>query len=215
MGFLQNRNNLLFTGITLLVATINLLLVIYVAPLNELEGWGRKIFYYHVPLAWNASLAFIACTYCSIMFLKNKNKIWDLRAMSWAESGTLYALLVVITGPIWAKLAWGVSWRWEPMLTTTSVIILIYIAYFMVREFSLNKEKGARFSAIISILAFINLPIIYYSVDFWSPEMQLHPQRNNLDYGTRSIFYFSLFSFTMLLFNAVKYRIFLDNKVDK
>ena len=149
------------------------------------------------------------------MFLKNKNKIWDLRAMSWAESGTLYALLVVITGPIWAKLAWGVSWRWEPRLTTTSVIILIYIAYFMVREFSLNKEKGARFSSIISILAFVNLPIIYYSVDFWSPEMQLHPQRNNLDYGTRSIFYFSLFSFTMLLFNAVKYRIFLDNKGDK
>ena len=149
------------------------------------------------------------------MYLKNKKQSWNIKAVSWAESGTLYALLVVVTGPIWAKLAWGVSWRWEPRLTTTTIIILIYISYFMIREFSINSEKGSRLSAIISILAFINLPIIYYSVDFWSPEMQLHPQRNNLDYGTQRIFYFSLFSFTLILFNTVVYRIFLDNRKEE
>ncbi|OUW61450.1 MAG: hypothetical protein CBD58_03150 [bacterium TMED198] len=212
MAFLQNKKNFFLTVFTILIAIINLLLIIYVAPLNDLEGWGRKIFYYHVPLAWNASLAFVVCTYYSLVFLKTKNKNSDIKAMSWAESGTIYALLVVVTGPIWAKLAWGVSWRWEPRLTTTTVVILIYIAYFMIREFSLNKEKGAKLAAVISILAFTTLPLIYYSVDFWSPEMQLHPQRNNLGYGTKSIFYFSLFSFTLLLLNAVKYRVFLEKK---
>ena len=215
MIFLNNKKNLVLTISTILIAITNLLLIIYVAPLDEVEGWGRKIFYYHVPLAWNASLAFIACTFCSIMYLKNKKQSWDIKAVSWAESGTLYALLVVVTGPIWAKLAWGVSWRWEPRLTTTTIIILIYISYFMIREFSINSEKGSRLSAIISILAFINLPIIYYSVDFWSPEMQLHPQRNNLDYGTQKNFYFSLFSFTLILFNTVLYRIFLDKRKEE
>ena len=173
------------------------------------QEWAQRIFYYHVPLAWNAFLAYFTVMVCSILYLIGRNQDWDFRARAAAEVGTLFTLLILLTGPIWARPIWGKVWTWEPRLTTTLVLLLIYIGYFMIREFGGAYERSSRYAAIIGILAFIDVPIVYYAVDFWSPEAQSHPQR---DMGGHSdaifrIFMFSLFSFTLLLINLFKYRL--------
>ena len=84
--------------------------------------------------------------------------------------------LVLITGPIWAKPAWGHYWPWEPRLTTSLVLFLTYMGYFMIREYGGNPEQTSKYSAVVSIIAFLNVPLIFISVKFWLPEMQSHPQ---------------------------------------
>ena len=203
----------LLTPIAGIIAGLNLLLIIFYSPLVPEQEWAQKIFYYHVPLAWNFFLAYLITMIYSGFYLKTRDEKYDVSALAWAETGTLFCLLVLITGPIWATPIWGKPWTWEPRLTSTLVIFLIYLVYFMVREFSDTREKAIRFSAIISILAFIDVPIIYFAVDMWAPELQAHPARTTILESSEIIqrlFIFSLFSFTLLLLALAQYRKNID-----
>jgi len=166
--FIKVKSNLVLTIITMLFTVVNLWLIIVKSPLVPDQEWAQKIFYYHVPLAWNFFIAYLIAMIYSVKYLINRDDYSDIVAMVWAEIGTMFCLLVLITGPIWATPIWGKPWTWEPRLTTTLLIFLTYIIYFMVREFSGTTEQGARHGAIISILAFIDVPIIYFAVDMWS-----------------------------------------------
>ena len=93
-----------------------------------------------------------------------------------AEIGTIFTALVLITGPIWATPIWGTPWVWEPRLITTLVLFLIYIGYFIMRNIGLYRQRAALVCAIIGIIAFLDIPIIFASVNFWAAEIQSHPQ---------------------------------------
>lgn len=210
----MNLLNKILVPFSLILAIVNLILIIFYSPLVPEQEWAQKIFYYHVPLAWNFFFAYLMAMIYSGLFLKTRNEKYDIAALAWAETGTLFCLLVLITGPIWATPIWGKPWTWEPRLTSTLIIFLIYMIYFMVREFSDSHEKGMRFAAIISILAFMDVPIIYYAVDMWAPELQAHPSRTTISESSeiiQKLFYFSLVSFTLLLAALVQFRI----KVEK
>mgnify|MGYP002527614843 CR=1 FL=1 len=84
-----------------------------------------------------------------ILFLTKKDKVWDHRGLAFAEVGTLFMFLVLTTGPIWAKPAWGIFWPWEPRLTTSLVLFLIFLGYFMLRGFGGNPEQVSRYAAVI------------------------------------------------------------------
>ena len=137
---------------------------------------AQKIFYYHVPSAWVAGLAYLIVMFAGVLYLIKKEEKWDHLGLASAELGTLFCALVLITGPIWAKPIWGAPWSWEPRLTTVLIMFLIYIGYFMVRNFGDEGERTRRISAVIGLAAFINVPIIYLSVKFWAADAQLHPQ---------------------------------------
>jgi len=216
--FFKVKSNFILTGITVLFSIINLWLIFNKSPMVAEQEWAQKIFYYHVPLAWNFFIAYLIAMIYSVRYLIKRDEKYDVFAMVWAEIGTIFCMLVLITGPIWATPIWGKPWTWEPRLTTTLLIFLTYIIYFMVREFSGTTEKGARLGAIISILAFVDVPIIYFAVDMWSPETQAHPGRNTISESSnliQNLFLISLVNFSLILFNIAKIRIYIENKLRK
>lgn len=198
------KNNQIRMGfiLVLILMVINLLNILYNSPLHPIQQWAQKIFYYHVPCAWVAFLSFFIVLIAGIMFLKTKDFKYDRLGLAAAEVGTFFTVLVLITGPIWASAIWGKAWTWEPRLTTTFILFLIYIGYFMLREFGGAPERVARYAAILGIIAFIDVPIIFISVRFWSPEVQSHPQVEmaHQPTGIMATFFFSLFTFTVMYF---------------
>tara|TARA_B100000003_G_scaffold185952_1_gene180556 strand:- start:278 stop:940 length:663 start_codon:yes stop_codon:yes gene_type:complete len=209
--FFNQKNNLIFATIAGLLAIIHITIVFTLDPPNLAQGVFGNIFYIHVPVAWTAFLLYFFVMVSGIVYLINQNKIWDHRGLAFAEVGTLFMFFVLTTGPIWAKPAWGYFWPWEPRLTTSLVLFLIFLGYFMLREFGGNSEQVSRYAAVLGILAFIDVPLIFFSVKFWLPEMQSHPQvgqyfdSENLMPTILIIFSFIVFIFISTL--MVKFRI--------
>jgi heme exporter protein C len=144
------------------------------APEDELQGAMQRIFYIHVPSAWICFVAFGVTFASSIAYLSSRKEKWDTVAASSAEIGTLFTTVVLVTGMMWGHAIWGVYWTWEPRLTSFLVLWLMYLGYLAVRAYVPDPARRARFSAVIGIIAFIDVPIIYLSVNWWRT---LHPQQ--------------------------------------
>ncbi len=142
------------------------------APTERTMGDVQRIFYFHVPSAWASFLAFFIVCIAGIAFLKSGNEKWDKMALASAEIGVLFITLVLLTGPMWAKPVWNTYWSWDARLTTSFVLWLIYIAYLMIRQFTADNERGARFAAVFGIIGFVDVPIVYMSIRWWRT---LHP----------------------------------------
>jgi len=172
------------------------------------QHWAQKIFYIHVPVAWSGFLCYFIVMISGVIFLAKKNYYFDRLGQAAAELGSMFTSLVLITGPIWATPIWGKPWIWEPRLTTTLILFLIYIGYFMLREFGGHPERVSRYAAVLGIIAFIDVPIIFLSVKFWSPEIQSHPQvkMSSQVGGILQPFFFSLAAFTILVILMLRYR---------
>ena len=213
MNFFSLKQNIFHTLIVLILSLIHIFIVIKLEPLNKSQGIFGNIFYIHVPVAWTAFILYFLVMLSSILFLIKRDKIWDFRAYALAEIGTIFMALVLITGPIWAKPAWGYYWPWEPRLTTSLVLFLTYLGYFMIREYGGNPEQTSKYSAVVSIIAFLNVPLIFISVKFWLPEMQSHPQVGQYFSSDNLLptylIIFSLLVFIIIASLMVRYRIFL------
>ena len=144
------------------------------APEDELQGAMQRIFYIHVPSAWICFVGFGVTFASSIAYLSSRKERWDTIAASSAEIGTLFTTVVLATGMMWGHAIWGVYWTWEPRLTSFLVLWLMYLGYLAVRSYVPDPARRARFSAVIGIIAFIDVPIIYLSVNWWRT---LHPQQ--------------------------------------
>ena len=213
MNFLDKKINLTHAITSFLLSCIHIYIVLTLKPLNIAQGTFGNIFYVHVPIAWTAFILYFFVMICSVFYLINKKNIWDNIAYAFAEIGTIFMALVLITGPIWAKPAWGYFWPWEPRLTTSLVLFIIYIGYFMLREFGGSPEQTSKYSSVLGIIAFLNVPLIFISVKFWLPEMQSHPQVGQY-FDTSNLIpkYLIIFSFITFLFTSslmVRYRIHL------
>ena len=213
MKFFSLKQNIFHTLIVLVLSLIHIFIVIKLEPLNKSQGIFGNIFYIHIPVAWTAFILYFLVMLSSILFLIKRDKIWDFRAYALAEIGTIFMALVLITGPIWAKPAWGYYWPWEPRLTTSLVLFLTYMGYFMIREYGGNPEQTSKYSAVVSIIAFLNVPLIFISVKFWLPEMQSHPQVGQYFSSDNLLptylIIFSLLVFIIIASLMVRYRIFL------
>lgn len=210
--YFKSSNNLYLLLFAITIFTINIVNIVFNTPMIADQHWAQKIFYVHVPSAWVGFLSYFIVMIAGLMLLIKKNDAWDDIVVSAAELGTLFMGLVLITGPIWARPIWGTFWIWEPRLTTTLILFLYYIGFFMFRSFGGNIERVRRQSAILGILAFVNVPIVFLSVQFWEPEIQSHPQ---VEMGSQPpeilySFLFSLASFTLLFFVMLRYRTFLQ-----
>ena len=176
MSFLALRVNKIHFLLAAFLSGINIFLILTIAPQNQLQPDFGNIFYIHVPVAWTAFIGYLLVMIFSILFLWKQGQTWDHFALASAEAGTIFMFLVLITGPIWAKPAWGHFWVWEPRLTTSLVLFLIFLGYFMLREFGGNPEQVSRYAAVLGIIAFLDVPLIFLSVKLWLPELQSHPQ---------------------------------------
>ena len=157
---------------------LSLAAIFLYAPTEREMGDVQRIFYFHVPAAMTAFAAFFVVFIASIAYLKTREVRWDRVAIAAAELGVLFSTINLVTGPLWAKPVWGVYWRWEPRLTTMLITFAMYIAYLMVRAYASGQgDQMRRFASVLGIVAFVNIPLVHYSVDLWLPEQQLHPQR--------------------------------------
>lgn len=160
---------LLLVFISMLAA---LFLVFLYVPTEETMGAIQRIFYFHVPLAWLAFLAFLIVFICSIQYLRKEDKKWDRVARASAEIGIVFTTLVLITGPIWAKPVWGAWWTWDARLTTTLLLWFIYIGYLVIGSYAEEESRGARYAAIVGIIGFMDVPIVALAIVLWRSQ---HP----------------------------------------
>jgi heme exporter protein C len=209
MKFINARINQIGLGLLLLALAIDLYIIVFHTPMIPQQHWAQKIFYVHVPVAWTAFMSYFMVMVGGIAFLTTRNMKWDRFGQAAAEIGTLFMSLVLVTGPIWARPIWGKPWVWEPRLTTSLILFLIYVGYFMLREFGGHPERIARYAAVLGIIAFIDVPIIFLSVKFWAPEIQSHPQVEMAKQqgGILAPFFFSLAVFTVLYVFMMRLRI--------
>ena len=126
-----------------------------------------RIMYIHVPVAIACYLAFFVTALASAMYLWKRTEGWDAIAVASAEVGVVFTVLTLVTGSIWGKIAWGTWWEWDARLTSTLLLLLVYIGYLALRAAILDPAVRAKRAAIVGLLAFVNVPIVHYSVDWW------------------------------------------------
>ena len=180
----------------------------FYAPEDLAQGPVQRVFYPHVGSAWVAGLAFFAVFVSSIAYLATRDLKWDGYAAASAEVGLLFTNGTLVLGMIWGKSFWGTYWAWDPRLTSVLVLWLLYLAYTALRAYVVEPTRRARFSSVLGIVAFLDVPIIYFSVKWWRtqhPSLVIEggkaamptPMLQTLIFGTITFTFFYLYLATM------------------
>ncbi len=210
--------------ILLLVASLlmlaDLYLIFMIAPTDAVMGDVQRVFYFHVPMAIMSFLAFFVVFVASVGYLVRRGRRWDSVAHASAEVGVLFVSLALITGIIWGRPVWNTWWTWEPRLTTTLILWLIYVSYLMIRSYAPSQDKAARYSAVVGIIGFVDVPIVYYSVVWWrsihpSPVVGPFAESGALEPIMLMTLLFSLVTFMVLFALLVWERAALRDSEDK
>ncbi len=143
------------------------------APEERVMGPPQRIFYIHVPSAFATYLGVAVLLAGSIAYLWSRRPAADALARAGLEVGWVFCTIVLVTGPIWARPAWGVWWTWEARLTTTLVLWLILLGCVLVRRYAADRDTGARFAAVLGVLGALDIPVIHKAVAWWRGQ---HPQ---------------------------------------
>ncbi|HYA62705.1 MAG TPA: cytochrome c biogenesis protein [Candidatus Sulfotelmatobacter sp.] len=193
----------------IILGAVALLLVIaaayasfFVAPTERTMGDIQRIFYFHVGSAWAAMDAFFVCFIANLLYVWKRQQKYDSLAVSCAEVGLVLTTVVLITGPIWAKPVWGIYWTWDARLTSTFVLWLLYISYLLLRSLIEEADRRALLSALFGIFAFIDVPLVFFSIRWWRTQ---HPapvimggSGSGLDPTMNKVFFFSVFAMHVL-----------------
>lgn len=212
------RAYLVLLGGALMLA--DLYLIFMVAPTDSVLGHVQRVFYFHVPVAIVSFLAFFLVFVASVMYLIRRDSRWDRLAHSAAEVGVLMVTLALVTGTIWARPVWNTWWAWEPRLTTTLILWLIYVAYLMIRSYAPSHARGALYSAVVGIVGFVDVPIVYYSVQWWrsihpSPVVGPLAAADALNGTMLAVLLFSFLTFAVLFLHLLLERISLRDAEDQ
>jgi heme exporter protein C len=170
-----------FGWFTLVFFVVSQAYAVFTSPPDRDMGDLQKIMYVHVPAAWVAFVAFTVVFVYSVLYLWKRNPRHDLAALAAAETGTVLTGLTIALGSIWGRPTWGVWWTWDPRLTTTAILLLIFAGYLALRAFTEDEERRARWSAAVGIFGFINVPIVYMSVKWWRTIHQVQSTPSSVD----------------------------------
>ena len=166
-----------YAAITVALLAWGFYQAVYVAPLDAMQGEVSRIFYYHVPHAMLCFLFFAFSLVGSIGYLAYRRARPDLAqasdalALAGAEVGVVYCTIVLLTGPLWGRRAWGIWWTWDARLTTTLVLWLIYVSYLLLRRFAAGPQVQT-LAAVLGIFGALDVPIVYMSNRWWRTQ---HP----------------------------------------
>ena len=182
---------------------------LFISPADKVQRQGVRILYVHVPSAWLAYLAFIVTGVSSAAYLwkRTRSLVWDRIAGASAEVGVIFMGVALVTGSLWGRISWGVFWTWDSRLTTTAFLFVTYIGYLAVRGLGGSHEQRARRSAVVALLAVLEIPLVHFSVEWWRP---LHQQESVADGKLSGLMLFSLFvgiiAFTLMYVWMVLHR---------
>jgi heme exporter protein C len=212
MGSRKSRLDLVL-GTLLVPAMILALYMAFIgAPRERTMGDLQRIFYFHVPAGMVGLAAFAVNFAASLLYLMRKHRKWDSIALSAAEIGVLFITIVLVTGPIWAKPVWFVWWTWSPRLTSSLILWMLYIAYLLVRNYVPDPERRATISAVFGIVAFVDAPIVWFSIRWWR---DIHPspmlETGGLSPAMRPALYLCLAAFLLLFVYLMRRRYYLED----
>jgi heme exporter protein C len=159
--------------LTCLTMIAALAMVFLYVPNEQVQGAPQRIFYFHLPAAWNTFLSFFVVAGASASYLWQGDRFSDLLAQAAAEIGMVFCSLVIITGALWARPIWGVWWTWDPRLTMVVILWTIYAAYLLLRALAGDNELIARYAAVLGIVGVLDIPILYIAVRLWRG---IHPK---------------------------------------
>ena len=142
---------------------------LFVAPPDAVQSDAQRLMYLHVPSAWIAYLAFGVTALASALYLwrRTRSPVWDRLAGASAELGVLFTGLTLLEGSLWGRPVWGVWWAWDARLVTTAVLFFLYIGYLALRRVPAPLDARAKRCAIAALVAFVDVPIVHFSVDWW------------------------------------------------
>jgi len=161
------------TILMILILLIGLAYALFISPPDYVQGDSVRIMYVHVPSSFIALGCFATIGIISILNLVFKIKFIPLIGKSLAPVGIIFTLISIVTGSLWGKPTWGVWWVWDARLTSMLILFLFYTTYILTWKFITNYEQANKISSVIAIIGLFNLPVIKYSVDWWST---LHQQ---------------------------------------
>jgi heme exporter protein C len=170
---MRDKTIAVLSWLTALLVAGNLAIILLVLPDEIQQGPIFRIIFFHVPVAWTAFLCFFAAMIASIVYLVGKDLKYDSFAAAVTEVGLAFGAANLLTGMIWGRIIWGIWWTWDARLTSMLVGWIIYAGYVMLRRAIEEPTERARMSAVVSILAFADVPIIFFSIKWWRTQ---HPQ---------------------------------------
>jgi heme exporter protein C len=180
------------------------------APYESTMGLVQKIFYFHVPSAMVMFTSAFVCGIASILFLFRKRARADRYAVAAAELTVLFGVIVLITGPLWARKAWGVWWQWDVRLTSSLVLWMIFVAYLLLRRY--GGPGSEKLAAGVALFGMANVPFVYLSVNLWRT---VHPTTNvvmSLGAGMRGPFWWCVAAFLLLYGLVLTMRVALEDE---
>jgi len=154
--------------VMILIVLVGLVYALFISPPDYIQGDSVRIMYVHVPSSFIALGCFGFIGIASILNLIFRIKFVSLMAKSLAPVGCIFSLISIVTGSLWGKPTWGIWWVWDARLTSMAILLLFYLAYIFTWKFVNNYEKANKISSVIGIIGLFNLPVIKYSVDWWS-----------------------------------------------
>lgn len=182
---------------------------VFLSPPDRVQGERMRILYVHVPSAWLAYLAFVVTGIASAGYLvpRVRGLGWDRVAGASAEVGVLFMGITLVTGSLWGAITWGTYWTWDSRLTTTAFLFVTYVGYLAVRGLGGTAHQRAMRSAVIALVAVLEVPLVHFSVTWWRP---LHQQQSVRNGELSDLMLFSLFvglvTFTLLYVWLVLHR---------
>jgi len=204
--------NRTFTTVAVLAAAMFLYapFMIVAAPYESTMGLVQKIFYFHAPIGMVMFLSSFVSGIASARYLFGKRASADRAALAAAELTVLFGLIVLVTGPLWARKAWGVWWQWDARLTSALVMWLIFLAYLLLRKY--GGPGSDRLAAGVAIFGAANAPFVYWSVNVWRT---VHPKTTvvpTLQSGMREPFWFCFVAFVLLYVLLLAVRMGLEHR---
>ena len=198
-------------------------LALVFAPTELVMGDVQRVFYFHVGTGWVALLGFVVASIAGIIYLITKNMVWDRFGLAAVEVSSMFFLITIILGSIWARPAWNTWWTWDVRLTTAAITELIFIAYFMLRGGIEDPEKRARFGAVYTLLGGLSAPITFMVIRLFRsihPVVVGNPSAAaqggfDMTVDMRNTLFIALFAFTILFIDFIWHRIRLGGLQEK
>jgi heme exporter protein C len=182
---------------------------LFVAPPDQFMGDVMRIMYVHVPAAWATLLCFTAVFFFAIAWLWRGAWRWDALLEAGTEVGVVLGCLLIALGSIWARPTWGVWWDWDPRLTTAAVLVLAFGGILALRGFVDDPQRRATWSAVAAIIAYVDVPVVYFSVRWWRSLHQVQSSPSTVDSSMVTPLRINAFAFLFfaIWFIARRYRI--------
>ena len=210
-------------GAAALSMAVALWMVLAYAPMERTMGIVQKVFYFHVAANWLGMLSFVVAAGAAVAYLVTRKRKWDTLEVAAVEIGLVFSFIGVVSGSIWARPIWNTWWTWDPRLITVTIMLLVYVAYLMLRRGMSTPEQRARFGAVYAIVGLISVPLTFFSVRLYRTIHPVVVGKNeagaqgafDMTVAMRHTLFASLFAFTVLYIALLWHRYRLGRAMNR